>query len=122
MRPILLPERLQSVREKMGISKAEAARRLGLTAPAYFYYESGERIPARPIIERMAQEFHTSSSFLMGKVDDMNPDCIVIRDAKLVRFLTLLQNDSGELDEPLKDRLYDYLDDLIRYKLTEPAI
>ncbi len=112
MRPILLPERLQHVRENVGITKAEAARRLGLTTPAYYYYESGERIPARPIIERMAQEFHTSSSFLMGKVDDMRPDCIVIRDAKLVNLLSQYENKDGEIDEAVRKQLQDLLEQL----------
>lgn len=109
MRPILLPERLQLVREKAGISKAEAARRLGLTAPAYFYYESGERIPARPTIERMAQEFRTSSSFLMGKVDDMRPDYIVIRDPKLVQLMLSLENEDGGMYETMKRCLQELL-------------
>ena len=40
------PERLIQVRESLHINKAEAARRLNLSAMAYCRYERGEREPS----------------------------------------------------------------------------
>lgn len=40
------PERLIQVRESLHINKAEAARRLNLSAMAYGRYERGEREPS----------------------------------------------------------------------------
>lgn len=37
------PERLISLRQSLGINKAEAARRLNISAMGYGRYESGER-------------------------------------------------------------------------------
>lgn len=36
----LIPDRLKSAREKLNISKAEAARRIGLTAASYVRFRS----------------------------------------------------------------------------------
>ena len=36
----LIPERLKSAREHLNLSKAEAARRIGLTAASYVRYEA----------------------------------------------------------------------------------
>ena len=40
------PQRLISLRNKLGISKAEAARRLNMSAMGYGRYETGERVPS----------------------------------------------------------------------------
>ena len=48
---VFVPERLILIREKLGISKAEAARRVGLSKMGYGRYESGERIPSVQTIE-----------------------------------------------------------------------
>ena len=40
------PERLQQVRAALMITKAEAARRLNISAMAYGRYEKGEREPS----------------------------------------------------------------------------
>ena len=56
---VFVPERLILIREKLGISKAEAARRVGLSKMGYGRYESGERIPSVQTIEVMAQKLNT---------------------------------------------------------------
>ena len=38
----LIPERLKSARERLNLSKAEAARRIGLTAASYVRYEADD--------------------------------------------------------------------------------
>ena len=40
------PERLTQLRESLNISKAEAARRLNISAMTYGRYEKGEREPS----------------------------------------------------------------------------
>ena len=42
----LIPERLTLAREQLNLSKAEAARRIGLTAASYVRYEEGDRRPS----------------------------------------------------------------------------
>ena len=47
----LIPDRLALARKQLNISKAEAARRIGLTAASYVRYEAGDRSPSpQPIL------------------------------------------------------------------------
>lgn len=79
MKNQLLPERLIKAREKLGITKAEAARRLNLSKIGYCRYEYGERVPSLQMVEMIAQCFGTSSDYLLGNTLDESPDYIVIR-------------------------------------------
>ena len=47
----LIPERLKFVRENMGITMAEASRRLNLSKIGYCRYEYGERVPSQKTLE-----------------------------------------------------------------------
>ena len=75
---ILIPERLKNARENLGLSKAEAARQIGLTAASYVRYESGDRCPSLQVIQSIAEELGTSVAFLTGKTDDTSPNIISI--------------------------------------------
>ena len=58
------PERLIQVRESLHINKAEAARRLNLSAMAYGRYERGEREPSYQYAFYIAYTFHCNLDFL----------------------------------------------------------
>ena len=91
----LLPERIKIAREHIGITKADASRRLNLSKIGYCRYEYGERTPSMQTLEVIARCFHTSVDYLTGKTDDINPDCIVIsrkEDPIMFEFVTTLQN------------------------------
>ena len=64
------PARLKIIRESLGINKAEASRRLNLTAMGYGRYENGDRVPSYQTICYMAQIFGTSVSYLCGETED----------------------------------------------------
>lgn len=107
---VFVPERLILIREKLGISKAEAARRVGLSKMGYGRYESGERIPSVQTIEVMAQKLNTSVDYLMGKTDDPGPDQVVIRkadDSDMFEFISYYKK-----DEEFKKRIKHYLKEL----------
>ena len=70
--------RLKQIREILGINKAEAARRLHITAMAYGRYEKGERMPSYQTVRYMAQILGTSADYLFGLTDDPAPVEIVI--------------------------------------------
>jgi transcriptional regulator with XRE-family HTH domain len=67
-----IPERLVSVRESLGINKAEAARMLNVSAMGYGRYEKGEREPSYQMVNYIAQTFHTSIDYLYGYSDEIN--------------------------------------------------
>ena len=72
------PERLTQLRESLNISKAEAARRLNISAMTYGRYEKGEREPSYQSVCYIAQVFHCNVDFLYGVSDDMDCDYIII--------------------------------------------
>jgi len=74
----LLSERIKLARENIGITKAEASRRLNLSKIGYCRYEYGERTPSMQTIEVIAQYFHTSVDYLVGISDDPEPNQIVV--------------------------------------------
>ena len=78
------PERLIQVRESLHINKAEAARRLNLSAMAYGRYERGEREPSYQYAFYIAYTFHCNLDFLYGQSDEMETD-----------FITITRSDSG---------------------------
>ena len=52
-----LPERLIALRTAQGITRAEAARRLNMSAMGYGRYEKGERTPSYQTVSFMAHFF-----------------------------------------------------------------
>lgn len=72
-------KRLINCREKLGITKQEAARRMQMSQPAYLRYESGERNPSIHVIQVMADVLTTSVAYLTGKTDNPNPDSYLIK-------------------------------------------
>lgn len=74
----LIPERLKKARENIGITKAEASRRLNLSKIGYCRYEYGERTPSPQTVEIIAQCLRTSVDYLVGKSDNPEPSQIVI--------------------------------------------
>ena len=74
----LISERIKKAREKLGITKAEASRRLNLSKIGYCRYEYGERTPSPQTLEVIAQCFNTSVDYLTGLSDDSDPTQIVV--------------------------------------------
>lgn len=101
-----VPERLVSLRESMGITKAEAARRLNMSAMGYGRYENGNREPSYQTVSFIAQTFHSTTDYLYG-----------ISDSKAATSVTISSDDEPELfllvesarnDEEMLKRLLSY--------------
>lgn len=105
---ILDRKRLINCREKLGITKQEAARRMQLSQPAYLRYESGERTPSIHVIHVMADVLATSVAYLTGQTDNPNPDSYLIKldtDPELFQLIEKYKNSDIEM----KNRLLSYL-------------
>ena len=74
----LIPDRLRAIREKRGMTMAEAARRLNLSKIGYSRYEYGDRAPSFQTVSLIAQCFGTSVDYLVGNTDNMLPDHLVV--------------------------------------------
>ncbi len=105
----IITSRLIECREKMGFTKIEASKRIGVSQPAYLRYESGERTPSIQVVKEIANVFHTSSDYLIGKTD--SPDIIhyVITEESDPALYQLIQQ-YYQFDANQKKRLLAYLD------------
>ena len=103
----ILPLRLKNAREKIGITMAEAARRLNMSKIGYCRYEYGERMPSMQTLKVIAQCFGTSVDYLVGKTDDISSDCIVIHKSSSPELFNLVQEFSS-LDNASQKRMLEY--------------
>ena len=67
--------RISALRRQQGLSQAELADRLGISASAMGMYEQGRREPSANILVALAKEFHVTTDFLLtGRVDSRMDD------------------------------------------------
>ena len=71
-------DRLKECREKLGITKMEAAKRMQLSQPAYLRYEAGTRIPSLQTLTIIANVLNTSVEYLTDQSDDPYPNSYTI--------------------------------------------
>ena len=105
-----IPERLISLRQSLGISKAAAARMLNMSAMGYGRYESGEREPSYQTVAFIAQAFNSSIQYLYGNTDDKNATTITISSKDEPDLFLLVQ--SIRNDKNLLERLLTYTENI----------
>ncbi|MBQ4259345.1 MAG: helix-turn-helix transcriptional regulator [Lachnospiraceae bacterium] len=106
------PKRLTLCREKLGITKQEAAKRMHLSQPAYLRYEAGERIPSMPVIMVMADVLATSPAYLTKETDDPSPNCFYVRAENEPELFQLIKS-YRTTDVRTKERLLAYVSKFI---------
>lgn len=74
----LSTKRLAEQRNKFGITKLEAAKRMNLSQGTYVRYENGSRKPNYATINLMAHVLETTAEYLTGQTDDPSCDSITI--------------------------------------------
>ena len=104
----LIPERLKSARERLNLTKAEAARRIGLTAASYVRYEAGDRNPSPQVLISIAERLETSLAFLTGETDDISPDVVSIYKKRNPILFELIKNTESADDTTLQHLLSYY--------------
>lgn len=111
-------KRLANCREKLGITKQEAARRMNMSQPAYLRYESGERSPSIHVIQVMADVLATSVAFLTGQTDNPNPDSYLVKSDAEPEFFQLIEK-YRNADENLKNRILAYINEVTNMTSSE---
>lgn len=51
----MLAVNLKNAREKLGLSQEDVAKAVGITQPAYSYYESGLKCPTVPVLIQLSE-------------------------------------------------------------------
>ena len=92
------PERLTALRNEKGLTRAEAARLLNMSAMGYGRYEKGERTPSYQTVSYMAQFFNTSTDYLYGLSDDRAASSITINAADNPALFSLVQTAMADKD------------------------
>lgn len=62
-------DRLRALRQDMGLSQEEIAKKIGVSRPAYVNYEQGKSRPTRKL-EELSALFNVTSDYLMGFSDN----------------------------------------------------
>ena len=76
----LLGERIAALRRQAGLSQAELAHRLQISASAMGMYEQGRREPSVDTLIAMARELEVSTDFLLtGKIRTVQEDELMTR-------------------------------------------
>ena len=108
---IFCPERLTEVRTSLNITKAEAARRLNISAMAYGRYEKGEREPSYQSVCYIAQTFNCNIDFLYGNSNQMECDYILVSQEtpELYSLIEIAKNHKG-----IESKLLEYAKEIIK--------
>lgn len=111
----IISERIKAARESLGITMAEASRRLNLSKIGYCRYEYGDRTPSIQTLEVIAQCFGTSVAYLTGETDDMSPDSLIVSkqdNPALFELVNLCNDENPEMIH----RLLKYYTGIIKKK------
>ncbi|WP_270314755.1 MULTISPECIES: helix-turn-helix domain-containing protein [Streptococcus] len=63
------PERLKALRLEADLTQQEVAEKLGISRPAYTYWEKGEKAPTPDKLPTLANLFNVSTDYLLGHSD-----------------------------------------------------
>lgn len=94
----MLKDRLKNLREDRGISQAELAERLDLSAGAIGGYENGSRTPKPRILEELAEYFDVTPAFLEHG-PQLSPDQYDVFKKRMTDALDHTSNDDLEAME-----------------------
>lgn len=94
-------ERLRSLREKMGLSQGEAAKRMGIVRTTYSNYEAGNREPDNDTLKKFSEFFSVTIDYLLGNepVKSINEQA---KDAAFEAYLRLPHDKKKLIDDMIK--------------------
>ena len=75
----LINARLREKRKILRLTKKAVAEKVGISAQAYAYLETGERSASYPVALLVALALGTSVGYLTGETDNPAPDKVMLR-------------------------------------------
>ena len=97
--PASFGAKLQHEREKTGMRQADVAAELGLAPNSISYYENGRSLPSLDLARRMADLFHVSLDYLLGRTEEATLSEMTSRSvAELLVRLSQLEGTRVEVD------------------------
>lgn len=107
---MLFLQRLHDLIDAAGITNNKLLTDIGINKSAIFSWETRGTIPSGEIIAKIADYFHVSTDYLLGRTDDPQPAGEEKEPSPLRS--TLLQN-FDQLNQEGQEKLTDYSDDLV---------
>ena len=101
-------ERMIECRERIGITRMEVARRIGVSQPAYVRYEKGSRMPSVQVIKEIASVLHTSVDYLMGVTDSPEVNTLEVTKANDEVLFRIVEH-CMQMDPTQKKRVLTYV-------------
>lgn len=86
----MIGERMKALRTEKGLTQAELARQLNLSATAISHYEAGLRTPNSDIIKMYALFFNVSTDYIFELSEFRNCNMDNVKTAQFIKRLTLL--------------------------------
>jgi putative transcriptional regulator len=77
MRTRTLPEKLQWLRGRAGLSQTQAAKRIGVGRDGLSLIERGKRRPSIPTLAKIAAAYEVDLEYLLGQQDELDPADLV---------------------------------------------
>ena len=65
--------RLRDLREDKDLTQEELSKAINITQRSYSYYERGDHMIPPEILCRLADYYHTSVEYLLGRTSDPTP-------------------------------------------------
>ena len=65
--------RIRALREDRDMNQTQLAKLLGMSQTGYSKYETGENDIPVAILEKLADLYHTSVDYLLGRTDETKP-------------------------------------------------
>ncbi|WP_101698175.1 helix-turn-helix domain-containing protein [Clostridium minihomine] len=84
---------LKKLRAEYGMTQAQLAQKLGISASAVGMYEQGRREPDSELLARLARLFHVSTDYLLGVQQESEADQEV--NTVIDRFTNILKKQQG---------------------------
>lgn len=101
----MLSERLKTLRKEAGLTQEEVAKKLGISRPAYTYWEKGEKKPTPDKLTQIANLFGVSTDYLLNNQQE---DAVDLSEVELL-FRTTSKGMTKEEQEVFKQELIEFM-------------
>ena len=91
-----ISDRIKSLRIEKGNTQLEIAEKLGIIVESYRKYELGSRVPAKKSLEKLANVFDVSVSYLIGETT--------------IKHIDKINQKIDSLSENRQKKVFDYID------------
>ncbi|MGN0183433.1 MAG: helix-turn-helix domain-containing protein [Candidatus Ornithomonoglobus sp.] len=83
-------ERLKGLRNNMGITQSDLAKRLSLTRASVNAWEMGLSVPSTPVIVELAMLFHVSTDYLLGLDNNITISTDYLTDKEIAVIMNMI--------------------------------